>query len=135
MNGPRIFVSAVSEELRSARLLVRDALRALGYETVSQDDFPTGHGELLAWLREQIDACEGVIQLVGQGYGAEPPRVDPEYGRISYTQFELRYGIKRGKKTWVIVAGEQCKRDKTEAELDLPREACADPAEYQRQRR
>ena len=38
-------------------------------------------------LRDKIDACEGLIQMVGQGYGAEPPTVDAEYVRVSYTQF------------------------------------------------
>jgi len=98
MNRPRLFLSAVSEELRSARQAVAATVRTLGFDPVSQDDFPTGYGELRQWLREQIDSCEGLIQLVGHGYGAEPPEVDPEYGRVSYTQFEFLYAGLRGKK-------------------------------------
>ena len=44
-------------------------LNRLGYDTVSEEDFPTGYGELRRWLAEQIDGCEGVIQLVGEAYG------------------------------------------------------------------
>lgn len=98
MNRPSLFLSAVSEELRTARQTVAATVRTLGFDPVSQDDFPTGYGELRQWLREQIDSCEGLIQLVGHGYGAEPPEVDPDYGRISYTQFEFLYAGLRGKK-------------------------------------
>ena len=98
MNRPRLFLSAVSEELRTARQTVAATVRTLGFDPVSQDDFPTGYGELRQWLREQIDSCEGLIQLVGHGYGAEPPEMDPDYGRISYTQFEFLYAGLRGKK-------------------------------------
>lgn len=108
----------------------------LGFDPISQDEFPTGYGELRQWLREQLDSCEGLIQLVGQGYGAEPPDVDPAYGRVSYTQLEFLYARKHGKKTWVIVIGEHCRRDKAPDQLDFPREAVhPDPAGYQAERR
>jgi len=89
MGRPRLFVSAVSSELAGARRRVAAVLNRLGYDTVSEEDFPTGYGELRRWLAEQIDACEGVIQLVGDAYGAEPPVSadpkhpwpDPELGR------------------------------------------------------
>ena len=72
MSRPRLFLSAASEQLGSARRAAVAVVRNFGYDPVSQDDFPTGHGELRQWLREQIDSCEGVIQIVGNGYGAEP---------------------------------------------------------------
>ena len=120
MTRPRLFLSAVSAELRSLRQAVARTVRKLGYDPVSQDDFPTGHGELRQWLREQIDSCEGVIQLVGHAYGAEPPEADSDFGRVSYTQFELLYGARQGKKTWVVVIGDQCHRDKPAEQLDVP---------------
>ena len=136
MNRPRLFLSAVSEELRTARKAVAATVRTLGFDPISQDDFPTGYGELRRWLREQIDSCEGLIQLVGHGYGAEPAEVDPDYGRVSYTQLEFLYASAKGKKTWVIVIGEDCTRDKPIDQLDLPREvASPDPAGYQAERR
>jgi len=136
MNRPRLFLSAVSEELRTARKSVAATVRTLGYDPVSQDDFPTGYGELRQWLKEQIDSCQGLIQLVGQAYGAEPPEVDPAYGRVSYTQFEFLYAYEQKKKTWVIVVGDGCRRDKPLDQLDLPRDtAPPDPAAYQAERR
>jgi tetratricopeptide (TPR) repeat protein len=136
MERPRLFLSAVSDELRTVRKEVAATVHRLGFDPVSQDDFPTGYGELRQWLRKQIDSCAGLIQLIGHGYGAEPPDVDPEYGRISYTQFEFLYARDRKKKTWVIVVGEGCNRDKPPGKLDLPREAAhPDPQGYQAERR
>jgi hypothetical protein len=45
---PTIFISAVSEELRSARQLVANTLTFLGYEPVWQDVFGTESGDLCA---------------------------------------------------------------------------------------
>ena len=136
MNRPRLFLSAVSEELRTVRQAVAVTVRTLGFDPVSQDDFPTGYGELRQWLRKQIDTSEGLIQLVGHGYGAEPPEADPDYGRVSYTQFEFLYARRQNKKTWIIVAGDGCHRDQPCDQLDLPRDAVhPDPAGYQIERR
>lgn len=135
MDRPRLFLSAVSEELKTARQAVARTVRTLGFDPVSQDDFPTGYGELRQWLREQLDSCEGLIQLVGNGYGAEPPEVDPEYGRVSYTQFEFLHARKLKKKTWIIIIGKDFSRDKPPGQLDLPRERNhPDPASYQAER-
>lgn len=47
------------------------AMRPLLFiSAVSQDDFATGDGELRAWLARHIDCREGVLQLVGESYGA-----------------------------------------------------------------
>jgi hypothetical protein len=99
---PTIFISAVSKELRSARQLVANTLTFLGYEPVWQDIFGTEQGDLRQMLRTQIDQCKGVVQLVGQAYGAEPPTPDPEFGRVSYTQYEALYARKKGKKVWYL---------------------------------
>ncbi len=60
MNRPRLFLPAVSEELRNARNDVAAPIGTLGFDPVSQDDFPTGYGELRQWLRMQLDSCEGL---------------------------------------------------------------------------
>lgn len=44
MNRPRLFLSTVSEELRTARQAVAATVRTIGFDPVSQDDFPTGYG-------------------------------------------------------------------------------------------
>jgi Domain of unknown function (DUF4062) len=103
---PTIFISAVSKELQSARQLVANTLTFLGYEPVWQEIFGTEGGDLRQMLRQQIDQCKGVVQLVGQCYGAEPPVPDEEFGRVSYTQYEALYARKRGKKVWYLFMDE-----------------------------
>ena len=117
---PRIFVSAVSREFRSARKHVAAKLRKLGYDPVTEDDFPTGHGELCDWLRTQIDDCEGVIQLVGVGYGEDVPPEKTGLGRMSYTQWEQVYAAGQGKKIWIFEMGDSYPPDTPLDELDLP---------------
>ena len=136
MDRPRLFLSAVSEEFRTARKKIASIVQNLGYDAISQDNFPKGHGELRSWLCEQIDSCEGLIQLVGIAYGAEPPDVDTDYGRVSYTQFEFLYARVKRIKTWVIVVEENCHRDKAIDLLDFPSEPNhPTPTEYQADRK
>ena len=113
---PTIFISAVSAELRSARQLVANTLTFLGYEPIWQEVFGTEAGDLTAVLREKIDQSKGVVQLVGQAYGAEPPRPDPEFGRVSYTQYEALYARKCGKKIWYLFIDETFPIDSHEPE-------------------
>lgn len=113
---PPIFISAVSKELGSARQLVANTLQFLGYEPVWQDIFGTEQGDLREVLRRQIDQCKGVIQLVGQRYGAEPPKADKEFGRVSYTQYEALYARQRGKKVWYLILDPNFRSDESEEE-------------------
>ncbi len=115
---PTIFISSVSKELRSARQLVANTLTFLGYEPVWQDIFGTEGGDLRQMLRQQIDQCKGVVQLVGQCYGAEPPTADTEFGRVSYTQYEALYARKRGKKVWYLFMDESFPIDAHDPEPD-----------------
>jgi TolA-binding protein len=99
---PVIFISAVSKELRGARQLVANTLTFLGYEPEWQDIFGTEQGDLRAMLRRRIDASKGVVQLVGECYGAEPPTPDEQFSRVSYTQYEVLYALSKGKKVWYL---------------------------------
>ncbi len=94
---PVVFISATSD-LRSARDLVGKVLYSMGYEPVWQDIAATDGGELLDVLRRRIEPCSVMVQLVGQRYGAEPPQPTPEFGRVSYTQFEALYAQRLGRK-------------------------------------
>jgi tetratricopeptide (TPR) repeat protein len=113
---PLIFISAVSRELRSGRQLAANTLTFLGYQPIWQDIFGTETGDLRGMLRQQIDQCRGVLQIVGNCYGAEPPTPDPEFGRVSYTQYEALYARKRGKKVWYLFLDETFPVDAYEPE-------------------
>ena len=121
---------------RQTRNRVAAILTRLGYTPVIQEIFGTEPGDLRQVLRDKIDACEGLIQIIGQSYGAEPPTVDPDYGRVSYTQFEFLYARSQKKKPWLLLAGDACTRDTPLECLDLPSDpAHPDPAGYQAERR
>jgi tetratricopeptide (TPR) repeat protein len=136
MNQPSVFISCVSTEFRRTRSCVAAILTRLGYTPVFEEIFGTGPGDLRQVLRDKINSCEGLIQIVGQGYGAEPPTVDVNYGRVSYTQFEFLYAREQKKKTWLIFADEACTRDTPLEHLDLPNDpAYPHPANYQTERR
>jgi tetratricopeptide (TPR) repeat protein len=118
---PVIFISAVSRELRSARQLVANTLTFLGYEPEWQDVFGLEEGDLRAMLRRRIDASQGVVQLVGKGYGAEPPSIDEQFGRVSYTQFEALYAASKNKKVWYLFLDARFPIDPHEDEGDEKR--------------
>ena len=71
MNKPTIFVSAVSHELRSARERIAGILRRRGFEVLYQPEFGTASGDLRPMLRKKLAPCHGLIQLIGDAYGAE----------------------------------------------------------------
>jgi tetratricopeptide (TPR) repeat protein len=126
---PLIFISAVSRELRSGRQLAANTLTFLGYQPVWQEIFGTETGDLRAMLRQQIDQCKGVLQIVGNCYGAEPPAPDPQFGRVSYTQYEALYARQRGKKVWYLFIDEKFPVDVCEGE---PEELRALQAAYRK---
>ncbi|MEO5916002.1 MAG: tetratricopeptide repeat protein [Luteolibacter sp.] len=103
---PVIFISAVSRELHSARDLVAKTLISLGYEPKWQDIAPTDTGDLLAVLRKWVDQSQAVIQIVGYRYGDGPKTPDPDFGQISYTQYEALYARQKGKPVWYIILDE-----------------------------
>src|SRR3954467_11057839 len=119
---PLIFISAVSRELRSGRQLAANTLTFLGYQPIWQDVFGTETGDLRGMLRQQIDQCKGVLQIVGNCYGAEPPVPDPEFGRVSYTQYEALYARKKGKKVWYLFMDESFPVHQHEPEPDEVRQ-------------
>jgi len=119
---PTIFISAVSKELRSARQLVSNTLTFLGYEPIWQDIFGTETGDLRQMLRDKIDQSKGVVQLVGQCYGAEPTSPDPDFGRVSYTQYEALYARKKGIKVWYLFMDEDFPIDPHEPEPEVQRQ-------------
>ncbi len=132
---PRIFISTVTSELKTVRQLTANVLQGLGYDPVWQDIFGTEPGDLKQVLRDKIDDCEGLIQIVGRGYGAEPPQPDPDFGRVSYTQYEFLYARSRGKKTWILFAEDGCTHDMPPDRLDLPRDSdVPDSVSYQAER-
>ena len=47
---------------------------------------------------------------------AEPPEPDPQFGRVSYTQYEALYARQRGKKVWYLFIDEKFPVDECQGE-------------------
>lgn len=121
MLRPRIFVSAVTSELQTARQLVASTLSALGYEPIWQEIFESSAGDLRSMLQRKIDSCGAVIQIVGDAYGAEPPAPDAQFGRVSYTQYEALYARSKNKPVYYLFAKPDFPIDQPVASVDVSR--------------
>lgn len=132
---PRIFISADATEFATIRRRLADVLRHIGCEPETEDVPGSGAGDFRATLRNTIDRCDGLIHVIGHSYGAEPPNVEREFGRVSYSQFEFLYALRQKKRTWLVRAGEACTRDRPNDQLDLPAASESDPARYRAERR
>jgi hypothetical protein len=95
---------------------VANTLTFLGYDPEWQEVFGTEEGDLRAMLSRRIDSCKGVVQLVGKCYGAEPPTIDQQFGRVSYTQYEALYATSRDNKVWYLFLDEGFPTDSHEEE-------------------
>ncbi len=101
--GPVIYISAVNTELRRVREAVAKSLLKLDCKPTWQDFTGLEDAELKENLRRKIDDSQGLIQIVGQCYGAESPTPDASFGRISLTQYEILYAQQKGKPVWILL--------------------------------
>ncbi len=103
---PEIFISTTIQDLRSCRKLIRDTLLTLGCLPVVQEHFAPDTSTVRAMLREKIAACDAVIYLAGECYGAEPKTRAPGEPRRSYTQLEYDLARELGKPCYVFLCAD-----------------------------
>ena len=128
---PKVFVSAASADLRSAREVVVKALNQIECTPVEQSISGTEYGKIREMQERWIAPCQAVVHVVGPHYGGEP---DPDslpdgQDRRSWTQMEYDYAIEQDKKLYVIVCDESFPFD----ERDQPERQ--DKADLQQQHR
>jgi tetratricopeptide (TPR) repeat protein len=108
MSPPKVFISATSADLHSARQAIKEALLTIGCHPVEQTTFPPDWRQVDRMLRERISDCQALIHLVGMRYGAEPDpaTLSPGKPRRSYTQMEYDIGrelqAKRGERRFRV---------------------------------
>ena len=108
---PRVFVSAVTSDLKSARQEVNKALVDLECLPIEQSHFGTQYGKVRNVLRKQIASCQAIVHLVGRDFGGEPSiSATP---RRSWTQIEYDFALELGKQVYVVVCDEGFPFDKT----------------------
>ncbi|MFM8728319.1 MAG: DUF4062 domain-containing protein, partial [Planctomycetaceae bacterium] len=114
----RVFISAVSHELKSCRQELARVLRKKGLEVRDQEHFRQGGATLIEQLRAYIQQCDAVICLVGDQYGSS---VTAEHATVlgtsewwdrcqgatgfseaSYTQWEFLLAKDARRSTWTF---------------------------------
>jgi len=120
---PRIFVSATSRDLRTARTLVSEGLRRMECLPIVQDDFPPDYKSVKEMLRAKISDCDAVVHLAGFYYGAEPqPVPEDSEERRSFTQLEYEVAVELGLPCYVFICGENFPFDEHELEPEEKRQ-------------
>lgn len=102
---PRIFVSATSRDLRTARGLVAEGLRRMECLPIVQDDFPPDYKSVRDMLRTKIQDCNAVVHLAGFYHGAEPQPIIPGPDRRSFTQMEYEIAMELKLPCYVFLCG------------------------------
>lgn len=131
-----IFLSAVSAEFRSYRILLAEDLTRPNLDVKVQEDFIAGGGTTLEKLDDYIRLCDAVVHLIGYATGsisltAEirtlcerypdlPNRLpqlaqvlSSEHPQISYTQWEAYLAIYHRKPLFIYRAKDAAPRDTT----------------------
>lgn len=120
MHTPRIFVSATSGDLRSARSIARDALLTINCHPVEQTNFEPDYRTVAEMLRGKIQQCQALIHIVGYRYGAEPDPASLPAGtpRRSYTQMEYHIARELGLRVYTFLLPEDYPYDEPPHEED-----------------
>ena len=102
---PRVFVSAASSDLGSARKVASDALMRIECLAVEESIFGTEYGVIREMLERKIASCQAVVHLVGRDCGGEPdPQTLPAgQSRRSWTQIEYDLAKQLKKKLYILV--------------------------------
>ncbi|MEZ5384094.1 MAG: tetratricopeptide repeat protein [Prosthecobacter sp.] len=108
MNPPKIFISATSGDLSSARQIAKDALLTINCHPVEQTNFEPDWRSVTDMLRGKISDCQALIHLVGFRYGAEPDpsSLPPGTPRRSYTQMEYHLARELGLRVYTFLLPE-----------------------------
>jgi hypothetical protein len=107
----RVFISAVSRELASIRLLVKKGLEDNDYHAVEEANFSPDYRGMVETLRKRISSCDAVVHIAGHCYGSEPGQRPPGAPRRSYTQLEYDIAEELGKPVYVFLTGDEFPTD------------------------
>lgn len=122
MTPPKIFISATSGDLTSARQIAKDALLTINCHPVEQTNFEPDWRSVTEMLRGKIGDCQALIHLVGFRYGAEPDpeSLPPGTPRLSYTQMEYHLAREMGLRVYTFLMPETFP-------FDVPKESDGSP--------
>ena len=91
-----IFLSSTSEDLREYRRTVGDVLGRLGQFAVRMESFGAKPTKPLDTCRDEVQACDALIVVVGHRYGWIPPKTDGGDDERSITYWEVQWALDAG---------------------------------------
>lgn len=93
-----VFVSSTSRDMKDQREAVRDVVESLGMTYVGMEDFVPDELTPAEYIREQVDACDLYVGIIGKRYG----HVEPGSG-MSMTEIEYHQAVAGGKPLRIFV--------------------------------
>ncbi|WP_448639716.1 DUF4062 domain-containing protein [Geodermatophilus sp. URMC 63] len=99
-----IFLSSTSVNLREHRSTVTDVLSQMGQFAVWMETFGARPNKPLDTCREEVEACDALIVLVGHRYGWVPSETDGGDGKRSITWFEVQWALDAGRPVYAFLA-------------------------------
>ncbi len=111
---PHVFISAASDDLRSSRRVVRDALLTVGCHPIVQEHFEPDYRTVRDMIHGRLADCHAMIHLVGKRYGGEPSpaSLPPGEKRRSWTQLERHLAEVLGLKTFLFLCSDEYPYDR-----------------------
>ena len=103
---PKIFVSATSGDLATARLAAVQALNTLHCLPVAQSHFSPDTRSIRDMLRGKIRDCQALIHIAGFRYGFDPSTHEAGEPHRSYTQLEFDTAIELGIPVYLFLPDE-----------------------------
>ena len=114
--APKIFLSAASSDLQSARVSASAALRALGWQPIVADHSEPDSGAFWQQIQPVMRECGAVVHMVGFAYGNEPSQRLAAEPRRSYSQLEYDLAIALRRPLIVFLCDERFPFDSRPAE-------------------
>lgn len=114
--APKIFLSAATSDLQSARLSASAALRALGWQPILADQSEPASSAFWQQTQPAMRECGAVVHIVGLAYGNEPGQRLAAEPRRSYAQLEYDLAIALRRPLIVFICDERFPFDAHPAE-------------------
>ena len=96
-----VFVSSTSRDMQDQRAALRQVVEELGMTYVGMEDFVPDELTPAEYIREQVDACDLYVGIIGKRYG----HVEPGSG-MSMTEMEYHQAVAGSKPLRVFVMSE-----------------------------
>ncbi|TEX50252.1 MAG: hypothetical protein B7C55_11705 [Actinomycetales bacterium mxb001] len=97
-----VFVSSTSRDMQAQRAVLREVVEELGMTYIGMEDFVPDESTPADYIREQVDACDLYVGILGKRYG----HVEPGSG-MSMTEIEYHQAVAGSKPLRIFVMSDE----------------------------